>query len=271
MTATITLLSDFGPSGVAASEMKGVIIGLAPDARLVDISHTISPQNIAQAAWILSRSPFYFPEGTIHVFVVDPGVGTHRRPIAARIGPQRFVGPDNGALTLALRRAEEEGWPVEVFKLDQPRYWRPKISNTFHGRDIFSPVAAHLALGVPLEAVGSPLTDPVVLAVPAVERTDHRVRGEIVLEAKHFGNLFTNIRAGDIAHLGDVVVRVYAQGGGVEIRGLSRTFGDRPPGEVVALIGSDDELVLAVVNGHAGERLGAKVGDAVEVVRANAA
>jgi len=266
MTATITLLTDFGPSGVAASEMKGVLISLAPEAHLVDISHTISPQNIPEAARILSRSPFYFPEGTIHIFVVDPGVGTARRPIAARIGSQRFVGPDNGALTLALRRAEAEGWPVEVFKLDQPRYWRPKISNTFHGRDIFSPVAAHLALGVPLEAVGSPITDPVILPLPTVERTAHGVRGEIAVVVKHFGNLITNIRADDMADLGDVSVRVR----GIEIRGLVRTFGDRPPGEWVALIGSEDELVLAVVNGHAGDQLGAKVGDTVEVVRASA-
>lgn len=262
MTAIITLLTDFGPSGVAVSEMKGTILGLAPDARLVDITHTISPQNIPEAARVLSRSPFYFPDGTIHVFVVDPGVGTSRRPMAARIGAQTFVGPDNGALTLAFRRAQAEGWPVECFTLDQPRYWRPKISNIFHGRDIFAPVAAHLAGGVPLESVGSRLTDPVTLPLPTVERTAQSVRGQVAVVVKHFGNLITNIHAKDLADLGAVTVRIR----GAEIHGLVRTFGDRAPGELVALIGSDEELVIARVNGHAGDTLGAQVGDPVEVV-----
>jgi S-adenosylmethionine hydrolase len=262
MTAPITLLTDFGPSGVAVSEMKGVILGLAPDARLVDISHTIAPQNIREGARILSRSPFYFPDGTVHIFVVDPGVGTARRPLAARLGAHTFVGPDNGALTLAIRRAQQEGWPMAFFHLDQPRYWRPKVSNIFHGRDIFAPVAAHLASGVPLERVGTPITDPVTLPLPVVERTATGLRGEVALVVQHFGNLITNIQASDLPDWSGVTVRVR----GAEINGLVRTFGDRPPGELVALIGSDDELVIAEVNGHAGNRLGAQAGDVVEVV-----
>jgi hypothetical protein len=174
------------------------------------------------------------------------------------------VGPDNGALTLALARAGKADWPVEIYKLDQPRYWRPEVSSIFHGRDIFAPVAAHLATGTPLEAVGSRISDPVLLSLPSVERTAQGVRGEIVHVVKQFGNIMTNIRAEDIAELGQVTVRVR----GAEIRGLARTFGDRPPGELVALIGSAGDLVLAVVNGHAGQRLGAQVGDPVEVLRA---
>ncbi len=263
----ITLLTDFGPSGVAVSEMKAVLLGLAPTAQLVDVCHTVPPQNIREGARILSRTPFYFPEGTFHIFVVDPGVGTQRRPMAARLGAQTFIGPDNGTLTLAFRRAEEEGWPVTCVHLDQPRYWRAKVSNIFHGRDIFSPVAAHLAQGVPLEAVGSPLTDPVRLALPTVSATPEGVRGEVATVVKHFGNLITNLHARDLEGLGPVRVRVR----GVEIPGLVRTFGDRPPGELVALIGSDDELVIAEVNGHAGDRLGAQVGDPVDVIRQAAA
>jgi hypothetical protein len=263
MTSIITLLTDFGGAGVAVSEMKATILGLAPDARMVDISHTIEPQNIREGARILSRSPFYFPDGTVHIFVVDPGVGTARRPMATRLGAHTFVGPDNGTLTLAMRRAHEEGWPVEFFHLDQPRYWRPKISNIFHGRDIFAPVAAHLASGVPLESVGTRITDPVTLPLPIVQRSEQGVRGEVAVVVKHFGNLITNIHAKDLAGLGDVCVRV----NGEEIQGLVRTFGDRPAGELVALIGSDDELVIAEVNGHAGNRLGTQVGDVVEVIR----
>jgi hypothetical protein len=173
-----------------------------------------------------------------------------------------FVGPDNGTLTLAFRRAAEVGWPVETFVLDKPRYWRERVSNIFHGRDIFSPVAAHLANGVPLAEVGSPLSDPVVLPLPTVTRTGQGVTGEVAVAVKHFGNLITNIHAKDLEGLKDVRVRIRD----VEINGLVRTFGDKAPGELVALMGSDDELVIAVVNGHAADRLGAQTGDPVEVL-----
>ncbi len=262
MPSCITLLTDFGLRDGFVGVMKGVILGLAPDARLVDISHTISPQNVREGAIIFNRAAPYFPEGTIHVCVVDPGVGTARRPIAARLGAQRFVGPDNGLLTLFYRRAQRENWPIEIVHLDQPRYWRPEISNVFHGRDIFAPVAAHLARGVPLASLGSPLADPVLLPLALPERTPDGLRGEIA-HVDHFGNLATNIRAEDLAGLDGVAVRA----GGAEVRGLSRTFGDRAPGELVALIGSSGDLVLAVVNGSAAQRLDAKVGDPVEVVR----
>lgn len=268
MPPVISLLTDFGPSGVAVSEMKATLLGLAPDAHLVDISHTIKPQNIPEGARILSRSPFYFPDGTVHIYVVDPGVGTKRRPMATRIGSQTFVGPDNGTLTLALRRAEAEGWPTAFYHLDQPKYWRPKISNIFHGRDIFAPVAAHLANGVPLDAVGTPIMDPVILPLPHVELTATGLRGQVAVAVSHFGNLITNINMKDLESWEGVTVRVHsADGRQTDIHGLVRTFGDRPAGELVALIGSDDELVIAEVNGHAANRLGAGVGDVVEVIR----
>jgi len=266
MTDSITIMTDFGLRDGYVGVMKGVILGLAPDARLVDITHLVSPQNVREAAVILSRSAFYFPEGTIHIFVVDPGVGTARRPLAARIGPQRFVGPDNGALTMVLARARRENWPVEIVHLDQPRFWRPEISNIFHGRDIFSPVAAHLATGAPLSAMGTPITDPVLLPLSDVQRTADSLRGEIT-HLDHFGNIGTNIRQEDLAGLGEVIVRVR----GAEMRGLVRTFGDREPGELIALINSVGELALAEVNGNAGKRLGAQVGDKIEVIHLEAA
>lgn len=261
MTSIITLLTDFGGAGVAVSEMKATILGLAPDARMVDITHTIEPQNIRDGARILSRSPFYFPDGTVHIFVVDPGVGTARRPMAARLGAHTFVGPDNGTLTLAMRRAADEGWPMQFFHLDQPRYWRPKISHIFHGRDIFAPVCAHLANGVPLAAFGPAFADPAQLPIVPVIHTPDGLRGEIIF-TDHFGNCSSNIRAEDLNGVGDVQVRVR----GATINGLSATFGERQPGELIALINHVGELEVAVVNGNAQQRFGVQVGDVVEVV-----
>ena len=159
--AFITLTTDFGTEDGNVGVMKGVIWGIAPKAQIADISHLVSPQNIHMAAFILNRHVYYFPEGTIHIVVVDPGVGTERRPIAAQIGPQRFVGPDNGVFTPMYKRAEKEGWPVKIVHTNKPKYWGDKISDIFHGRDIFSPVGAHLAAGVPLEALGTEIDDPI--------------------------------------------------------------------------------------------------------------
>ncbi len=265
MTPIITIMTDFGLRDGYVGEMKGVILGIAPEARIVDITHVVSPQNVLEAAVTFNRSAPYFPEGSIHVCVVDPGVGTARRPIAARIGAQRFVGPDNGIVTLLLARARREGWPVDIVHLDRPRYWRIEISNVFHGRDIFAPVAAHLANGAALTAVGSPIDDPVLLPLAHSERTADGLRG-VIMHIDHFGNVATNIREEDMAGLGDVIVRA----GGVEVHGLARAFGERAPGELIAFFSSHGELALAVVNGNAGQRLGARVGDPVEVIRSGA-
>jgi hypothetical protein len=262
VSTIVTIMTDFGLRDGYVGVMKGIILGIAPDARIVDITHLVSPQNVHEAAVTFNRSAPYFPEGTIHICVVDPGVGTARRPIAARIGLQRFVGPDNGIITYLVMRAKREDWPIEIVHLDQSRYWRPEISNVFHGRDIFAPVAAHLANGAILADVGTPIDDPVLLPVSSPERTAAGWRGA-VMHVDHFGNVATTIRAEDLAGLGDVIVRV----GGVEVRGLVRTFGERAPGDLIAFVSSHGELALAVVNGNAGQRLGVRVGDPVEVVR----
>lgn len=256
----ITCLTDFGLRDGDVSVCKGVIKGLAPQAEIVDVTHLIQPQNIREAAVVLSRTAFYFPAETIHLFVVDPGVGTARRGMAARIGAHFFVGPDNGALTLVLQQAAQRGWPAEFVHLTESRYWRPEVSPIFHGRDIFAPVCAHLANGVPLASFGPAFDDPVRLPIPPVTRTASGLRGEVIF-ADHFGNLSTNIRAEDLTGLGEVVVRVH----GVEVRGLARTFGERRPGELTALINHVGELEIGVVNGNAQQRLGAQVGDPVEI------
>ncbi len=256
----ITMITDFGIKDGNVGVMKGVIWGIAPHTQIADLSHTVQPQNVREAALILFRAMPYFPPGTVHLVVVDPGVGTERRPIAARLGPYKVVGPDNGFITLALEYAEQQHWPIRFVHLDQPQYWLPQVSHVFHGRDIFAPVAAYLSDGLLELALGPVIEDPVRLQLPRPERTPTGWRGEII-HVDHFGNLSTNIR---IEHLGDMpgaIVRL----GGVEIRGMVKTFGERAPGELVALYGSTGNLIVSVVNGSAAARLGAAVGDAVEV------
>ncbi len=265
MAPIITLATDFGLKDGFVGVMKGVILGLAPEARVVDLTHLIGPQNIDEASVVLDRHAPYFPDSTIHVVVVDPGVGTSRRPIAAQVGPQRYVGPDNGTLTRLLRRAERQQWPVAIHELAERKFWRQEISNVFHGRDIFAPVAAHLANGVALNSLGPRVTDPVRLPIRLPERTASGLRGEVKL-VDHFGNIATSIHRDDFNGLAaqDLIVRLC----GREINGLVQTFGERAPGEVVALFGSTGDLTVSVVNGNAGQVLSAKVGDPVEVRRA---
>jgi S-adenosylmethionine hydrolase len=257
----ISFMTDFGLKDGNVGVMKGVIWRIAPQAQIADLSHTISPQNVPEAALILVRAAPFFPEGTIHLVVVDPGVGTARRPIAARLGPYYFVGPDNGVVTMLLERAENEGWPIEFVQLDRPKYRLPQVSNVFHGRDIFAPAAGHLAAGVPLQELGSPVSDPVRLQLPRPERTPSGWRGEVI-HIDHFGNISSNIRYEHLGQPAQATVRI----DGVEIHGLVRTFGERPAGELIALYGSSGNLILSVVNGSAAQRLQAQVGDPVDVI-----
>jgi S-adenosyl-L-methionine hydrolase (adenosine-forming) len=261
----ISLMTDFGIKDGNVGVMKGVIWGIAPEAQISDLSHMIAPQNVREAALILGRFAPYFPENSIHVVVVDPGVGTARRPMAAKIGTQYYVGPDNGTITLLLERAEKEGWATEFVHLTKPEYWLANVSYVFHGRDIFAPSAAHLAIGIPLTELGTPFDDPVRLEIPRPESTANGWRGEI-LHIDHFGNVASNIKietlGAAIKELDKITVRL----GGVEIKGLVNTFGERAVGELIALLGSTGNLIVSVVNGSAAERLNAKVGDIFEVL-----
>jgi S-adenosylmethionine hydrolase len=261
----ISLMTDFGLKDGFVGVMRGVIWGICPAAQIADLSHLVQPQNIREAAYIFARSIPYYPKGSIHVVVVDPGVGTERRPMAAQIGDWFYVGPDNGTITGLLERAEGEGWTTSFVELNEKRYWLPNISYVFHGRDIFSPVAAYLANGVPLHELGTLFTDPVRIALPKPERTNHGWRGEVTL-IDHFGNLSTNIR---VEHLGDALKQkeeLIVRLNGIEINGMVNTFGERPAGELIALIGSTGNLGVSVVNGNALQQLGTKIGDVVEVV-----
>ncbi|MCJ7622947.1 MAG: SAM-dependent chlorinase/fluorinase [Anaerolineaceae bacterium] len=243
----ITLTTDFGMREGYHAVMKGVIYGIIPDVKIVDISHDIHPQDIHEAAFILEINVFYFPAKTVHVVVVDPGVGTERRPIAVQIGSQLFVAPDNGVLTRVLMCAERENWPVQCVYIDKPEYWLEDISTTFHGRDIFAPTGAHLAAGVPLEAIGTPIKDLIRLEMHPPKRTKVSLVGEVI-HIDHFGNAITNIRAHDIAHLGDVSISLCGQ----RITGLSRTFGDAAHGTLLAVWDSSEYLMVSEYGGLKG-------------------
>jgi S-adenosyl-L-methionine hydrolase (adenosine-forming) len=258
----ISLLTDFGLKDGNVGVMKGVILRLAPQAHLVDLGHLVPPQDVREAAILLGRSAPYFPDGSIHLVVVDPGVGTSRRPMAARLGAHAFVGPDNGVVTTFLEHAEARGWPTSFVELDRPERWLPDVSPVFHGRDIFSPTAAHLANGVPLAELGHPLRDPVRLVFPKPERIAGGWRGQVD-HIDHFGNIRTNLRREHVDGPGELSVRLR----GATIEGLVHTFGDRQAGDLIAFYGSTGDLGVAVVNGNAALRLGAAVGDPVEVVR----
>ena len=256
----ISLLTDFGLQDAFVGVMKGVIFGIAPDVRIVDLSHQIAPQNILQGAIILADSYRYFPSGSIHLAVVDPGVGTKRAGLAAQIGAHTFVAPDNGLLTCVLDQAEQSGDSIRAVRLENRHYWLPQTSRTFHGRDIFAPVAAHLAKGVSLDSFGSSLEQPVRIDIPRAARSPDGWRAEILM-IDAFGNLITNLKAEQLAGMFIHEVRV----GGAVIRQLANTFGEAEPGALIALIDSSQRLSIGLVNGSAAEKLGAKVGDQVEV------
>jgi hypothetical protein len=193
--------------------------------------------------------------------VVDPGVGTARRPVAAQIGEHFFVGPDNGLLSLIVQEAQDLGAPVTFVHLDQPAYWLPSPSHVFHGRDIFAPVAAHLANWVPIRELGTPINDIVVMPALTPQKTEYGWIGEVIA-VDHFGNLSTNILESHLAGMSEISVRVKD----VSINDLVTTFGDRETGSLIALIGTDHDLSISIVNGDARQKLGVEIGEQVEII-----
>jgi len=267
----ITLTTDFGLADSYVGTIKGVILGIAPDARIIDITHDISPQNTHQAAYIVQTFPGYFPPGTIHMVIIDPTVGSDRRAIAFGTPETIFVAPDNGVLTYVWRAALERWGPEEcrVVELAAPRFWLPRVSSTFHGRDIFAPVVAHLARGAALESLGPRL--PQLLEADLEQPADGRTGGIVgrIIHVDHFGNCITNITPRHLEQYGmgeQIVVHIIDQ----RIAGLSQTFSDVSVGALAALIGSTDHLELAVRNGSAAQTLGVGIGDIVRVYSASA-
>jgi len=257
----ITLLTDFGIRDGYSGVIKGVIWGIAPDVQIADISHSINPQDIIEGALTLARTAFFFPSGTIHVAVVDPGVGTARRPIGLKLGGQNFIGPDNGIFTLVLERAEANNENVQIIHLDKRNYWLPEISNVFHGRDIFAPCAAHLAMGVAMHDLGTLITDPLRLPIPKPQPTESGGWYGQIIHIDHFGNLSTNLTVRQLKNIQDVRLSIKSE----QIIGLVSTYGERPPGTLVTLLDSTGSLSISVVNGSAADLLNAHIGDQVEV------
>ena len=258
----ITLLTDFGTRDPYVAAMKGVILSLRPDAVLVDLTHEVPPQDIVAGAFLLAEATPYFPPGTIHLAVVDPGVGTQRRALAAHAREQFWVGPDNGLFHLVFRENDS----VDIVSLENPEYFRGAVSPTFHGRDVFAPVAAHLSGGTPLNAFGPPLPDPAVLSWPQLVFTPEAVRGEIVY-VDGFGNLVSNIRGSDLqAWMGEKPHVIILSS--LTLPGLSRTYGDVAPKQFLALVGSHGYLEIACAQGNAARRLGVEKGRTLAVVKA---
>jgi S-adenosylmethionine hydrolase len=257
----ITLTTDFGEDAPYVASMKGVILTINPEARLVDLSHQIPPQDVRHAAFFLASAIPYFPAAVIHVIVVDPGVGTDRALLYAEVGGHRLLVPDNGCWTLL---ACEVSPAPTVRRLAEPRYWRQPVSATFHGRDILAPVAAYLSLGVPSESLGPVVTDWVRLDIPQPELAPDGLRGEVIF-VDHYGNLVSNIPAEAFLAFAARPVRITV--GDQEVPRCVRAYADAEPGTLVALVGSAQRLEIAVTQGHAAQRLGASVGTPVTVSR----
>ncbi len=246
----IALLTDFGSDAHYVAQMKGVIYGLRPQTLIVDVTHSIAPQDTCEAAWVLADVEDAFAAGTIFVVVVDPGVGSARPLVAVHSHRHFFIGPDNGVFSLSSAAATD----CEVIMLDRPEYWRSRISATFHGRDIMAPVAAHLANGTSWEKLGSPARLTVVQQFPpaALDVVGRRTVGRVEY-TDSFGNLITNIRREDLPPPADH---------GLLVTCASRSaipvvhcYADRPHRSVVALIGSSGRLEIAVVGGNAQSEL----------------
>jgi S-adenosylmethionine hydrolase len=275
----VTITTDFGAVDGYVGTMKGVVLSIAPSARIVDISHEIAPHDIRQAAYVLYAAYPFFPLQTVHLVVVDPGVGSARRPVALRTPAGSFVGPDNGVLSYVIARE-----PVEAMvELADPDYHLPGgRSHTFHGRDIFAPAAAYLAAGTPLSALGPPVTDLITFPLPRLEIADEGITGE-VLHVDHFGNVVTSI--GILAwsgpdrltltpafrgagRLGRETLRLRADRvtvlvAGQRVVGVRRSYAEVASDQIAVLVGSSGHLEIAVREGNAAETLGVDRGDEV--------
>jgi S-adenosylmethionine hydrolase len=244
----LTLTTDFGLSDHYVGTMKGVILGICPRTQLVDISHQITPYAIPEAAYTIAQAYPYFPRGTVHVVVVDPGVGSDRRPILVEAAGQYFVAPDNGVLGMIFAREKHK-----VRLIANDRYFRRPVSTTFHGRDLFSPVAAHLARGVKPAQIGKRLDNYVRPPFEEPRQLDGRTWEGHILKIDHFGNLITNFRVEDLPPMEKLTI------GRATVRKMVRTYAEAPHGELVAIEGSGGYLEVSMNQSSAAEKVRAAV------------
>jgi S-adenosyl-L-methionine hydrolase (adenosine-forming) len=257
--ALITLTTDFGTTDHFAGTMKGVILGIAPNAQIVDISHEVQAFEVTDGAFTIAEAYRYFPKKTIHVVVVDPGVGSTRRPLLAEMAGQYFIAPDNGVLSMIFARER-----AKVRHIANERYFLQPVSRTFHGRDVFAPVAAHLAAGVPPARFGKLIEDHLRLAFQAPTRTGKHTWTGSILKVDRFGNLITNLQIDEFPQ-----VRTRAFGLNVGFQTVSRlalTFTECTAGEIVVLVGSSGYLEVATNQASAAKALGCGAGSPVELV-----
>lgn len=264
MQAIITLTTDYGARDAFAASVKGVILKINPQAQIVDISNEISPQDIWEAAYTLRSAYSHFPKGTVHLAVVDPGVGSGRKPIIVVTESYYFVGPDNGLFSLIYQEAER----LRVHHITSTHYFLPNPGPTFHGRDIFAPVAGWLAKGIPSGNFGEEITDYMKLNIPAPKTTANSIEGHIV-HIDRFGNIITNITYKDIRaifsegmDLGATSVSV----AGKEIRGFKKFYAEAAPGEPGAIINSSGDLEIFLFKQNARAALSVKRGEAVRLM-----
>jgi hypothetical protein len=256
----MTFLSDFGNQSSYVSQMKGVAVSMT-DARIVDITHDISPHNICEGAFVLQTSAPYFPVGTVHVAVVDPGVGTTRRGIVVTTRTQILVGPDNGLLIPAARRLGD----FTVYEIANQNLMLNAISNTFHGRDVFTPVAAHILNGVTFEQIGPLITDPVDLSFGKFEITDKTVTGKIIY-VDSFGNIITNIDGFRLRQIVDYDKKIILLIGRKRLEIIFvKSYNFVKKGELLATIGSSNLFEIALNQGNASKKLKLKPDDEIKI------
>ena len=257
--AAVTLLTDFGVDDVYVGAMKGVILSTEPRARIVDLTHGILPQDVRQGGVRWASAVGSFPPGTVHVAVVDPGVGSERRIVALRAHGYRFLAPDNGLLGFIATRAEID----EAVSVEEPRFWLPKVSRTFHGRDIIAPVAARLAGGLRLSALGPPVRDVLRIPVPVPTRrpatTGQQIFGEIV-DIDHYGNCLTNLSGPARGELLEIRV------GRRSFKLVLHSYAEARRGAPLAIVGSGGFLEIAVSQGNAARVLGLRIGQGVRAL-----
>mgnify|MGYP001035363756 CR=1 FL=1 len=259
----ITLTTDFGTRDPYVGIMKGVIASIAPDARVIDITHEIEPQNIMRAGLVIASLLDYFPATTIHVAVVDPTVGSRRAPIAIQTDRTILIGPDNGLFTAALQCEPRRA----AVTLTNPAYHLHPTSRTFHGRDIFAPAAAHLARGVPLHELGDPIKQLVTLDLPQPQLHADHIEA-LVIDIDRFGNLITNLTQRDFdTWRRNTPIALSLTINNEMIHGIHATYADVSEGKLLAYFGSTSHLEIAVRNGSAAARLGATTGTPVTINR----
>ena len=259
LTPIVTITSDFGFSDYYVASLKAVMLAINRDIRMIDISHEIPAQDIMACAWVLKNSAFLFPSGTIHLISVDPTTGSQRKPLAVKIKDQLFVGPDNGVFALIA-----ENKPFEAIELTNTSYWASQRSSTFNARDIFAPVAAHLANGIPLQDLGNPI-DSITTFRWAIPTDDRESINGWVVHIDRFGNIITNISKDLFYHnLAGRACKIYV--GNTIVNGLSTTYSSVPDGEPVAVIGSSDMIEVGINKGNAQELLGVVKGAPVTIL-----